>query len=167
MKYKKISLSNEKDEVIKGGNWKEAHSGKYFIQSVQVWLFDKKRRVFIQKRENLLVYPYYYDISVSGHVDFGETYEEAAHRELKEEVGIDVELYPLIKIKYQIKKAKVFTMLFIGEYKGSVDKMKLNREEVKSGEFISIKELKNRLRNGEKFMPSFKEFFKLYFGDWK
>ena len=167
MKYKKISLSNEEDKVIKGGHWKEAYSGKYFIQSVQVWLFDKKGKIFVQKRGKLLVYPYYYDVSVSGHVDFGEDYEEAAHRELREEAGIDTELYPILKIKYQIKKAKVFTMLFMGKYTGDLNKIKLNKEETVSGEFMSIRKLKRMLKEGKKFMPSFKRFFKLYFGDWK
>ena len=173
MDYKPISLSDENDNVVKGGTWREAYSGKYYIQGVQVWVFNKRNELFVQKRAKLRVYPYYYDVSASGHVDYGEDYREAGAREVREELGINVkeeELIPIMKLKLTRRRflrrpIKMFMMLFIMRYdekKHGV--IRVNKEEALWGRFMSIEEIKHRIKKGEKFMPSFKRFFKLYFG---
>jgi len=42
-----------------------------------------------QRTSNRRKFPNCYDFSVGGHVNSGEKYEEAAYRELKEELGIE------------------------------------------------------------------------------
>ncbi len=61
-----------------------------------VLVFNKAGELLIQKRSNKLLFPFCYDISVSGHVKSGEGYLEAALRETREEIGIeDAELTEL------------------------------------------------------------------------
>ena len=46
--------------------------------------------ILVPKRSsNRKIFPNCYDFSVGGHVNSGESYEKAAYRELKEELGID------------------------------------------------------------------------------
>jgi 8-oxo-dGTP pyrophosphatase MutT (NUDIX family) len=52
---------------------------------------DRAGRVLVLRRsESLSRFPGYYDVMVGGAVDVGESYEEAASRELSEELGVRV-----------------------------------------------------------------------------
>ena len=57
--------------------------------AAHVWLFDGAGRVLLQRRvASKDVYPDCWDLSVGEHLQPGETYEQAAHRGLAEELGI-------------------------------------------------------------------------------
>jgi isopentenyldiphosphate isomerase len=62
--------------------------------SSHVWLWRcsaKGVEILLQKRApTKLTWPNLYDISAAGHVDFGELPIEAAQRETKEELGLDL-----------------------------------------------------------------------------
>ncbi|MFE7181285.1 NUDIX hydrolase [Streptomyces erythrochromogenes] len=52
---------------------------------------DERGRILVHRRsEQLTRFPGFYEIVVGGAVDVGESYEEAASRELAEELGIQV-----------------------------------------------------------------------------
>jgi len=93
---------DEKDRVIGKATREECHSSNRLIhRSVYVFLLDSEGRLFLQKRSSKKdLYSGYYTGSATGHVDYGETYEEAARRELKEELGIEeVQLKMLCKFR--------------------------------------------------------------------
>ena len=60
-----------------------------------VWVWRRTRNeveILLQKRAGgKHTWPGYYDISAAGHIDFGETPLQAALRETKEEIGLDVD----------------------------------------------------------------------------
>lgn len=62
--------------------------------SSHIWLWRSsgdKHEVLLQKRADAkATWPGFWDISAAGHVDYGETPETAAIRELKEELGISI-----------------------------------------------------------------------------
>lgn len=69
-----------KDELWKKGLWHRI---------VRVVAEDEEGRVLLQKRApHKQPYPNRWDNSAAGHVDVGESYEQAAHRELAEELGV-------------------------------------------------------------------------------
>ena len=78
-------------------------------------------RVLLQKRsKNKKTEPNKWDLSSAGHIDYNETKEEAMVREIKEELGLDVnedelELIDNNLIKFQLKDTYLnhFTYLFI------------------------------------------------------
>lgn len=62
--------------------------------SAHVWLWRSvsgRKEVLLQRRSaSKKTWPGYYDISAAGHINFGETPLEAAQREAKEEVNLDI-----------------------------------------------------------------------------
>ncbi len=78
--------------IIKTLPRSEIHGNPSLIHKVvHVLVFNRKRELFLQKRSiNKDVAPGKWDTSVGGHVDAGETFNEALRREMREELGITV-----------------------------------------------------------------------------
>ncbi|MGO3344858.1 MAG: NUDIX hydrolase [Marinomonas sp.] len=58
-----------------------------------ILVFNKEGNLIIQKRtDNKAFCPGYYGVTTGGVVDSGESYFDAAHRELQEELGVDLPL---------------------------------------------------------------------------
>ena len=76
--------------------------------------------------------PLYWDASSSGHVVSGSTYDEAAKRELKEELGVDKETEMIVLYKAYSEGPFI-----------------LHPREIRDGMFIGKKDLKKRLGLGE------------------
>src|SRR3989344_8294482 len=90
MEYLDI-LDDKGDKTREVRSYEDAHKKGLIHKSVHVWLLDSNNQLLIQKREkNQRAYPGYWDISASGHVSTVETSLEAAIKETKEELGIDV-----------------------------------------------------------------------------
>jgi len=66
------------------------YSGKKLLHPVvHLHVVDVNGRVFLQKRSGLKNrFPHMWDISVGGHVSYGEYFLEALHRESREEIGL-------------------------------------------------------------------------------
>ncbi|AWL38919.1 MULTISPECIES: NUDIX hydrolase [Streptomyces] len=63
---------------------------------------DREGRILVLRRaETLSRFPGYYDAMVGGAVDVGESYEEAAVRELAEELGVRVPVSFLFKLLFR------------------------------------------------------------------
>lgn len=63
----------------------EAHIKRLPHRVVAVFIFDRSGRLYVQVHKNS---GGKLDHTVGGHVDLGETYDDAAYRETEEEVGI-------------------------------------------------------------------------------
>lgn len=84
-----LAIVDENDEVIGSKTRQEIHKEGLRHRAVHILVFDREGHVCLQKRSmNKDVNPGAWDTSAAGHVDFGERYEDAAARELKEELGI-------------------------------------------------------------------------------
>lgn len=56
---------------------------------INIIIMNSNNKIIVPKRSgNRRIFPNCYDFSVGGHVSSGETYEEAAYREMEEELGI-------------------------------------------------------------------------------
>jgi isopentenyl-diphosphate Delta-isomerase len=77
----------------------EAHKKGLFHATVHIWFYTATGEVLFQKRSATKeTFPNYWDVSVAGHVLAGETIEDAALREVKEEIGITILKTDLVKI---------------------------------------------------------------------
>ena len=87
--------------------------------------------MFLQRRSSEVeTYPNTWDQSAGGHVDEGETYEEAAKRELKEELGIDnVGLKKVTKFyteqDYKDIILREFSTLYTTRFDGSMGRLSM------------------------------------------
>lgn len=112
----------------------------------RIFIFNSNGDVLFQYRSSKEdSFPNTWDQSAGGHVKVGETFEEAALRELREEVGISgVSLY---FVKY-FDTPKRKNAVFMGKYDG---KIKLQLEEVEKVAWMPYW----RARLIAKFIPKF------------
>lgn len=69
---------------------KEIHQLGKLHRAIHLYLFDESNNLLLQKRSSQVDhYPNRFSISVTGHVDAGESSREAVARELQEELGLD------------------------------------------------------------------------------
>lgn len=93
-----LAVVNDVDVVIGAMKRREIHHKGLRHRAVHILVFDGEGRLCLQKRAMTKdVNPGAWDSSAAGHVDFGESYEAAAQRELMEELGITAEA-PLISL---------------------------------------------------------------------
>lgn len=85
-----LEIVDANDQVIGKALRSECHGNPQLIHRVaHVLVFDQQGRVLLQKRAmSKDVQPGKWDTSVGGHLDRGETYAEAAVREMFEELGV-------------------------------------------------------------------------------
>ena len=96
-----FDVVNARDEVTGRAPRREVHARGLLHRAVHVLVFNARGEVFLQKRSlKKDRQPGVWDSSASGHVDSGETYDQTAVRELREEIGLHAAppLQRLVKI---------------------------------------------------------------------
>ena len=84
-----IEVVDEHDEPVLVVSALEARRQKLRRRVILVLLHDAQGRLYLQRRgEQKSAYPGAWDVSASGHVRAGEAREDAARRELYEELGV-------------------------------------------------------------------------------
>lgn len=84
---------DEEGNVVGRATRGECHSGSMLLHPVvHLHLFDPEGRLYIQRRPEWKdIQPGKWDTAVGGHVDFGESVEAALTREVREELGLNLE----------------------------------------------------------------------------
>lgn len=116
-----------------------------------ILVFNSSGKLFIQKRTmNKDIYPGYFDVAAGGVVLAGESYEEAAKRELEEELGIrDTVLTSHFTFFYEEDANQVWGRVYTCIYDRGLT---LQAEEVESGFFADPEEI-IALSRKESFTP--------------
>jgi len=74
----------------------EVHKDGLWHKTVHVWCVNSKGEILLQHRsKDKKNFPDMWDISVAGHISSGESSEQGALREIKEEIGIDISVSDL------------------------------------------------------------------------
>jgi isopentenyldiphosphate isomerase len=77
----------------------EIHKQGHYHNTAHVWFYTDEGDVLLAQRSaTKTLHPLLWDVSVAGHVDAGETVEEGAIREIKEEIGLTIKKKDLEKI---------------------------------------------------------------------
>ncbi len=141
-----FDVVDERDRVVGQATRGEVHRKGLLHRSVHILLFNSKGQLFLQKRsmekdEN----PGYWDTSSAGHLNAGEGYLDAAHRELMEELGVDAELEEL----YAFRASPETFWEHVRVYRGSTDSpITIHPGEISEGRFWSLSEIRCALANG-------------------
>lgn len=86
---KLLDVVDEADRVVGRASSEEVHARRLLHRFVQAFVVGSDGRVLIQQRSRAKERgPLLLDASIGGHVDSGETYDEAVVREGAEELGL-------------------------------------------------------------------------------
>ncbi len=142
---------DEEDHVIGKETREKCHNTKLIHRSVYIFLNNSKKGIFIQKRSMMKdLYPGYYTSSASGHVTFGETYDQAALRELEEELGVKAQLKRIGKFKCFSEMDNEISTVYLCNYDGDIT---INEDEISHGLFLNLKQIDEEIRHGKKKFP--------------
>ena len=136
----------------------ECHSGSMLLHPVvHLHIFDKQGRLYLQRRSmSKEIQPGKWDTAVGGHVDYGETIEEALCREVREELGI-TGFEPIHNFTYlfqsSVEREMVYSYRTI--YEGDIV---IDPEEIDEGRYWDIDEVMAHMGKGV-FTPNFKDEF--------
>lgn len=153
------------DVVVQQLTRGEVHRRRLFHRAVHVLVFNSAGEVFIQRRSRFKdTCPLQWTTSCSGHVDAGESYDEAAVRELGEELGIPISAPADLEFLFKKSPCRATGQEFIRIYRLTWDgKMRLPPEEIESGRFLEPPELDQWIaREPDSFAPSFRLVWSVY-----
>lgn len=164
----RIQFVDENDNPIGAGTREEAWMNRIHHRMVRVILKNQKGEIMIQKRSaNKKSYPNLWTDSATGHVDEGESYEQAVAREMAEEIGINTELRPVGKFLTLENKAGNDVPIFNMSFEGIIPKdaqINLQVEEVSETRWISLPDLKILMKDEpDIFTPGFLESIKRFY----
>lgn len=152
-----FDVVDEYDNVIDQKPRSVVHAEGLKHRAVHVLVFNEENELFMQKRSmNKDTWPGAWDASCTGHVDAGETYKEAAFRELEEELGWQPsnELEFLFKLNPCEKTGQEFIEVYRVIGSGP---FRLNTEEIEIGEWMDLPNLTQRVGfTPKKFSSAFR-----------
>lgn len=139
---------DKNDNVLGYRSRYDCHHDKTLIhRTVGAVVFDEKGSVLLQKRSSTKdMGAGLWGISCAGHVRKGQEYEEALHRELTEELGVDIPVEYVTKFIVADEDETEMSALYKGISNGP---FKPNPKEVERLEFFSPRELAFKLATRE------------------
>ena len=139
----------------------ECHGNPALIhRTAHVLVFNARGALLLQKRsEDKDIQPGKWDTSVGGHLSVGETYEEAARREMAEELGIrDAPLTYLYDYTMRNEIESEHVRTYRCTYDGPITP---DPKEISEARFWTLREIERGLGSG-RFTPNFEEEFGRY-----
>jgi isopentenyl-diphosphate delta-isomerase len=138
----------------------EAHKKGVWHRAVHIWIYNSKGEVLIQKRaKRKKHYPDLWDISAAGHVSAGQTFAEAAVRELYEELGVKVKEQELKKVEVRklvqdVKNPflcnREYVQVYLLRLNKPIKDFKLEEEEVEQVKFMPLEEFEAEINDPAK-----------------
>ncbi len=157
----RVYVVDENDNVISESTKRKVHENRQWHRVSHVLVFNRRAEILVHKRAACKrMFPCLWDYIVGGHVEIGESYEEAAKREVMEEIGIETKgMKELIKTNGVIERngqvnneiVEIFAMVT----DVPIDEMKPERKEISEMKFIPFSELEmisNDQEKHEKFV---------------
>lgn len=131
----------------------ECHNGSKLLHPVvHLHVFNSQGQLYLQKRPEWKdIQPGKWDTAVGGHVDLGESVEQALQREAREELGIeDFTPQPITHYVFESARERELVFTFRTVYDGPIRPS----DELDDGRFWSIDEIKQNIGRGI-FTPNF------------
>ena len=157
----RFPIVDENDRILRDASRSEVHGNNLRHRAVHILVSKPAGEVYLQLRSRWKDrHPLKWDSSAAGHVMFGETYEETARRELKEELGVSASLQKISKLPASERTDDEFIWLYRGEVTGEVSP---NPTEIETGAFFPERIIDGWLAaRPEDFAPAFIECWKVY-----
>lgn len=158
----RFPIVNEEGQVVGSATRGECHSGSRLLHPVvHLHVFNPQGEVYLQKRPDWKdIQPGKWDTAVGGHVDYGETPEEALRREVREELGI-TEFTAEALGHYVFDSCRERELVYVNRatYEGEIHP---SAEELAGGRFWSLDEIRAAIGTGV-LTPNFESEFQRFF----
>jgi isopentenyl-diphosphate delta-isomerase type 1 len=130
-------------------------------RAVHIFIFDDAGRLYLQfRREHKDQYPRHWDTSAAGHVSPGETYADAAMRELAEELGLVEKLTLLAQVTACPQTGWEHVVLF--QCRTAAEPLP-NPAEIETGRYFTVAEIDRMLGNTQvPVTPAFRLLYNLW-----
>ena len=158
----RFPIVDEEGRVVGAATRGECHNGSKLLHPVvHLHVFNSRGEVYLQKRPEWKdIQPGKWDTSVGGHIDDGETPEEALIREVGEELGI-TDFVPERVGKYVFESLRERELVYVHRtiYDGPI---RPSAEELDGGRFWSMDEIRAAI--GQQILtPNFESEFQKFF----
>lgn len=158
----RFPLVDEEGRVIGSATRGECHSGTKLLHPVvHLHVFNSRGELYLQKRPEWKdIQPGKWDTAVGGHIDYGETPEEALVREVREELGITgftPERIGMYVFESQRERELVYVHRTI--YDGQICP---SNEELDVGRFWTEEEIRSAIGQGM-LTPNFESEYQRFF----
>lgn len=151
----KVILVDKNNRKIGTEEKIKSHKEGKLHRAFSIFIFNSKDELLIQQRAKTKYHSGgLWSNSVCSHPRPNETYSQASHRRLKEEMGFDCKLKKLFCFIYNtgFQNGLIeneYDCVFVGKYNG---KIKPNKKEVQNYKWVSLKDLEEDIkRNPEKY----------------
>lgn len=157
-------LVDEDGKVIGRASRSECHNGSKLLHPViHLHVFNSRGELFLQKRSpHKDIEPDKWDSSVGGHIDWGETPEQAVLRESYEELGLK-DITPRFITNYiietEVERELTYCYFTIYDNEFTID-----NNEVTDGRFWTLNEITPSLQKNI-FTPNFELDFEKFLQD--
>ncbi|MAE13946.1 hypothetical protein CMO92_05265 [Candidatus Woesearchaeota archaeon] len=168
-----VDIVDEEGTILRTETRDKAHKDHLLHKSIHVIIINKKNQILLQlRKKNKKQYPLYWNGSVAGHVDHGETPDQAVLRETREEIGIKTRtkllgfgtrLHSLGTSIINDSVEHELVHIYYARYNGPI---KLDEREIEKIKWIDAHELKHKFRNmtlTPHCIEALKRVFKKYF----
>ena len=163
-----IQIVDKHNRPTGGASRKDAWKKGWFYRTSQIVIEDGKGNLLLQRRSaKKTLYPLLWTNAASGGVDEGESYEETALREMKEEIGAITTLKQLgifpIEEQFEGHQIKQFCGTFRGILPQSTNFI-LQTEEVAEINWFPLEQIQQDvIAHPERFTPIMIEVMKRYY----
>ncbi len=145
-----LDVVNDDDLVISQEMRSVVHQHGLLHRGIHVFLITSEGLLLVQQRgRHQEAYPLALDCSVSEHVKAGENYQQAAHRGLAEELGIQgIRINPLVKFK-MVYGPNDFEICLLYEGRVNPISVRFNSLEVEGIAYYQLEDLQALVQSRE------------------
>ena len=132
-----VDLIDEDDRVVGRADRHDMRTRNLLHRAVYIFVTNSSGQLFVHQRTATKdIFPAFWDLTVGGVVGSGESYADAATRELCEELGIaNATLRLLGPLRYEDAATRLLGAVFLAIHDGRVT---LQVEEIARGAFVSV-----------------------------
>lgn len=158
-----LDYYNEDGEYIGYKSREDVHREGLWHKTVHCWLYDKEGNIYFQIRKD----SNRFYTTASGHVLKGETVKDAFKREIKEEIGLNIDsrdaslvrivTWKMDKIKKDgtVFKDRAWANVYVDLFEDDINKFNFDKNEVLGLVRVNAKDTLNLFEKGEGNVSAF------------
>ncbi len=162
-----LDIVDENDNVIGKKKRSEIYAEHLFnFRVVNAFVVNSKGEIWIPRRTaDKTIFPSCLDMSMGGHVESGESYEDTLKRETQEELNIDIDKIPCRLLGHLTpQKDNVSAHMNVYEIKMN-ETPNYNKNDFVEYFWLTPKALFERIANGEKTKGDLPKLVKIFYGE--